>query len=168
MLPATDPSRTAAQRWRPRLTLGTAFWGNFVTTGVTNWGLQVFAVPMQDDTGRSRASIYSALTVRWLAGAVLGLLIGRWLDRRHGLRALFVLSGVFGALTTSALSLLQSSLQFTLLFGLAGGVATIGATQLATATLTAKWFVRGRGRAMGIASLGAAAAALVMSPLVTA
>jgi len=138
----------------------------FFTGATTYWGLPVFVGPMHDATGWSHASILGALGVRSLTGAVVGLLLGRQMDRRHG-PMLLLLGGVIidcGALI--ALRWVESPLHFLLVYGLVGGAGSTG-TRLVQATLIPKWFVARRGSAVAFALTGGGMSALVMVPLIT-
>ncbi len=137
----------------------------FVSNGTAFWGLQVFVGPMQDDTGWARASIMGALTVRWIVAGVGGLLLGFALDRRHGPVLLLVAGTLLDGGSMAALYWADSQFEFLLLFGVVGGLGSIGTGRLIVATLIPKWFVARRGIAMGIAATGSGLSAVVVSPV---
>lgn len=140
----------------------------FVSNGTAFWGLQVFVDPMQDDTGWARASIMGALTVRWIVGGVGGLLVGFLFDRRHGPVILLIGGVVLDAGSMAALSLARNPTDFLWLFGIVGGIGSIGTGQLLSAVLLPKWFVARRGLAMGIAATGSGLSALIVTPVANA
>ena len=137
----------------------------FVSNGTAFWALQVFVGPMQEDTGWTRAGIMGALTVRWIVAGVGGLLLGFVLDKRHGPVLLLLFGTLLDGGSMAALYWVDSQFEFLLLFGLVGGVGSIGTGRLIVAVLIPKWFVMRRGIAMGIAATGSGLSALVVSPL---
>ena len=145
--------------------VGAGFMTMFVSNGTAFWALQVFVGPMQEDTGWARAGIMGALTVRWIVGGVGGLLLGFVLDKRHGPVLLLVLGTLLDGGSMAALYWVDSQFEFLLLFGLVGGVGSIGTGRLIVAALIPKWFVMRRGVAMGIAATGSGLSALMVSPL---
>ena len=145
--------------------VATSFMTMFVSNGMAFWGLQVFVGPMQDDTGWTRASLMGALTVRWLVGGVGGLFMGQLLDRRHGPLFMFLIATLIDGGSMAALYWADNAFQFLLLFGVVGGVGSVGTGRLISAALVPKWFVARRGLAMGIAATGSGLSALVISPI---
>lgn len=145
--------------------VGAGFMTMFVSNGTAFWALQVFVGPMQEDTGWARASIMGALTVRWIVGGVGGLLLGFVLDKRHGPVLLLVAGALLDGGSMAALHWVDSQFEFLLLFGLAGGVGSIGTGRLIVGALIPKWFVMRRGVAMGVAATGSGVSALMVSPL---
>ena len=145
-----------------------SFMTMFVSNGVAFWGLQVFAGPMQDDTGWARASIMGALTVRWIVGGMGGLVLGFLLDRRHGPMLLLVGGVLLDAGSMAALYWARSPADFVWLFGVVGGIGSIGTGRLISAALVPKWFVARRGLAMGVAATGSGMSALIVTPIANA
>ena len=144
--------------------VATSFMTMFVSNGMAFWGLQVFVGPMQDDTGWARASIMGALTLRWLVGGFGGLAVGFLLDRRHGPVVLYVIGVLIDGGSMAALFWVKNEAQFFLLFGLVGGIGSIGTGRLIAGALVPKWFVARRGLAMGIAATGSGLSAVIISP----
>jgi len=128
---------------------------NFATnaTGQLNFGL--FILPMSDDLGLSRSFVGWAQTARVLAGSLSSFAIGRLLDR-HGPRVLVAVASVVTAACMVGLGSMSQAWQFPALFALMGfmGLSAAGFGSLMTSVPVAKWFVRMRGRAMAVATLG--------------
>lgn len=137
----------------------------FVSNGMAFWGLQVFVGPMGEDTGWARGTLMGALTLRWLVGGAGGLVAGRALDRRVGPTAVLLAGALVDGGSMMALYWTHSALVFVLLFGVVGGIGSIGTGRLVSVAIIPKWFVARRGMAMGIAATGSGVSALVMSPL---
>lgn len=140
----------------------------FVSNGMAFWSLQVFVSPMQADTGWPRGEIMGGLTVRWLVGAFGGLLAGKYFDMKHGPWIITLVGILIDGGSMIALFWVRDPLQFILLFGVLGGIGSIGTGRLLSAVLVPKWFVHKRGLAMGIAVAGSGVSALVMSPIANA
>jgi MFS family permease len=130
------------------------------------WSTGVLSVPMQDDLGWSRSSIFAAITVRTLGAAVGGLLLGRYLDVSGGARRLAVVSGVFAAAGLGLVSLVQEPWQFMLVFGVFGGLLGSGPSFLILGAVVPKWFIRKRGQAVATSTMGTGLAAFVLPPIV--
>ena len=64
---------------------------------LTSWGLGVLVVPMEQELGWSRSMLFAPLAVGAMVSAVLGILVGPWLDRKRGPTLLFG-AGVGGQL----------------------------------------------------------------------
>ncbi|MGE3303867.1 MAG: MFS transporter [Hyphomonadaceae bacterium] len=140
----------------------------FVSNGMAFWGLQVFVDPMQADTGWPRAEIMGALTLRWLVGAFGGLVAGPYIDKKHGAQIIVTAGVLIDGLSMMALFWAKDALTFILLFGVLGGVGSIGTSRVVAGVLIPKWFIAKRGMAMGIAAAGSGGSALVMSPIANA
>ena len=89
------------------------------------------------------------------------------MDRRHGAIALSVLASGIGGLALAALSLVEDPWEFMLLYGVVGGIAWVGQTNIVSAAIIPKWFVDKRSMAMAIGTTGGGFAALVL-PLIAA
>jgi MFS family permease len=111
----------------------------------------VFVQPLRDDLGWSALSISLGFVLGSSSGGVFAFIIGGMLDRR-GSRAVTAIAGVVIAASMIGLSLMTQPWHFWLFFGLARGTAA--AAQLATTVSLASWFVRKRGRAVGILGTG--------------
>jgi len=163
--PATPATRTA---WEARLPffygwviVAVAFLLSLMGSGL-NWvAMGVFAVPMQEDTGWSRAALFSALGLRTYISAIASPFIGRYFDHRHGARLLSIGSGALMSLNLALISQVQSEWQFVLLFGGVGGLVSAGQNGQ-VAAIVPKWFVRRRSSAMAVATTGVGLAALVL------
>lgn len=138
-----------------------AFLGAGLATGVGLWGPSVFVIPMTEELGWTRATFFVAFTVR---GAIVGFsspFVGPVFDSRHGPRIAMIAGGVLMGVSMAGLKYVDHLWQFLLLFGVAGGVADLGSGFVISQTVVPKWFVRRRGRALGIAIAGVGLGATV-------
>jgi MFS family permease len=124
--------------------------------------ISAFVDPIIGDLGVSRSAVSTAYLVGTLAGATALPLVGSLIDR-YGVR---VCMAVIGAVFGGVLIALAFATE---LFGLTAGFVGIrlagqGALGLAATTVTAHWFTRRRGVALGIVS-GVGAAGISLTPL---
>ncbi|MEE8477815.1 MAG: MFS transporter, partial [Gemmatimonadales bacterium] len=112
----------------------------------------LFVQPVRDDLGWSATAISLGFVAGTLAGGFFSWSIGGLLDRR-GARMINVVSGFIIAAAMVGLSLMTSPWHFWLFFGIARGVSASG-SQLSTMVSLASWFVRKRGRVVGLIGTG--------------
>src|SRR5262249_55245490 len=128
------------------------FAGTFFATGIHDTVFSVLLKPISDSLHVSRTAISIPISIGIWMGAVLGPIVGRAMDRR-GPRLLsaggaFIIGAVF-----MALSAMGQFWQFAIVYPI--GRATSQTTMLGsvpTATV-ANWFIRKRGRALGIQAM---------------
>ena len=114
--------------------------------------LGVFVRPMQDELGWSALSISIGFALGSGVGGISSVWVGRVLDRR-GARGVTVASGMILMGCMVGLAAMTQIWHFWGLFGLARGTAAAGA-QLGTMVALASWFVRKRGRVVGLLGVG--------------
>ena len=130
-------------------------------TGIGIWGVSVFVIPMEDELGWSRTSFMVALTIRTALTGLLSPFVGPWRDTRNGPRVLMLTGSIILGISLIALKYVDSLWQFYLIFGVLGSFGALGAGGILTQTILPKWFIRKRGRALGIASMGGGTGPLV-------
>ncbi len=131
--------------------------------GFYTFGL--FIVPLSEEFGWSTMMITGVFTVRSLTAALLGPFIGRIADRGSGARWLMAGGVLAAGGSVFLVSRMQTPWQFYLYYGVIGALGMIGFGGLVSHTIIAKWFVKMRGRAMGIASMGVSISGLIFIPL---
>ena len=134
--------------------LGVAIIAGSFSTGVGVWGASVFVRPMTEEMEWSRAAFYGALTFQMLVGGALAPIVGPMQDTRTGPMRLMLFSAVLLGASLIGLRYIDSLWQFYLLFGVSGGIAQITGGFALSMTILPKWFVRKRGRVLGIAAMG--------------
>jgi len=114
--------------------------------------LSVFLKPIAETFGWTRAMVSGAMAFGSIGAGVLSPFIGPVLDR-HGPRMV----AFWGVLVLSAGLVAMSSVdriwQLYLYFGL-GRMVAVGALSLVVSVTVSNWFIRHRGRAMGVTWLG--------------
>lgn len=144
--------------------VGVATFAMFTATLTGGAGFSVFIAPMSADLGWSRSVLVGALSAGTVVGAVLAPFVGRLVDA-YGARLALALCGVGVAVTLSVVAGVTSELTFLVAYGAARAI-DMGALNLAVTTAVANWFVRMRGRALGIATAGNAIGVMLLVPLI--
>ena len=144
--------------------------------GIGFWGAGVMLPPMTEEFGWTRTEFLLALTIRSLTSAAIAPWVGPLFDTSTGPRRLMMASTVVMGLSLVGLryinddlwglGIVDARLQFYLLFGLVGGLSQAGAGMGLAQTILPKWFIRRRGRVLGIAAFGTAGGALVFPPVI--
>ena len=132
--------------------VGVSFLIGFTESGVFQNILSIFMKPMVDEFGWSRASVTGAIAFGSLSGGLLSLAVGPILDR-HGPRMVTFWGILLLSLGLSAMMFASHIWQLYLFFGV-GRMVAIGVLSLSVSVSIANWFVRFRGRAMGITKIG--------------
>ena len=135
-------------------------------SGTVGYSFGLFFNPIHNSLGWSRTAISLALTIRAVTGMFMSPVYGPIVDRKHGAMILMVGGGVVlgGCLMLTAQ--VTRLWQFYLLIGVAYGMSVAAlAPQMVTPTVIAKWFIRMRGRAIAIVSLGHNVGAVIFVPL---
>ena len=135
-------------------------------SGAVVYSFGFFFEPMQRSLGWNRTAISVALTIRAVTGIFVSPVYGPIVDRKHGAMLLMVGGGVILGVCLVLTSQVTRLWQFYLLIGVAYGMA-VAATgpQIVTPTVVAKWFIRMRGRAIAIVSLGHNLGSVIFIPL---
>lgn len=163
-------SHTAAPLpWQARLPffygwviVGLAFFSTFFGIGLT-WAASIFAVPMRDELGWGNSAFFFAVSLRGWMGIVISPFVGPWLDRKQAVRVLTFIGAMINVVSLVLLSAVDKEWQFVVLFGVVGGVAQ--AFQAGLTVIVAKWFIRQRGFATTLSTMGGGLAALLLPPL---
>jgi sugar phosphate permease len=135
-----------------------------VTGGATTYAYSLFLRPIGSDLGIEPARLGLGQTGYLLAMMILGPMVGAALDQRS-IRRLVASGAIFFALGFAGMALSSS------LWALCAwywGVVSLGALltgPVPANKLVTHWFVRMRGRALGISSIGASAGGIVIVPL---
>lgn len=134
--------------------------------GGTFYSYQLFVLPVTEEYGISRAAASYAYIAMLISMAAWSPFIGRLLDKFNP-RNVIVTGGIAFALafTLIALSRELSHMLMVIVFLLGLGVASSGG--LAANAVTAKWFMKRRGRALGIVSVTSSAGGFIMVPIVS-
>jgi len=135
----------------------------FVSSGIGFYGHGVILDPLRALHGWSKATISSAVTLYFFTSGIMGLIIGRNIDR-YGPKWVLLI----GALIIGTGFLLLSSVDkiwqlYTIYFIMALGFSCT--SLIPVNTLITNWFIRKRGIAMSLTNTGLSAGGIVMVPL---
>ena len=135
-----------------------------VTTGIVFYSFGVFLNSLTEQFGWTRAQVSFGFSLVAMCGAVYSPFVGRVVDR-YGPRP----SQLTGACAMALGFLPPAGNQFTgAILLLMGAVVALGSTALGplpSNTAVANWFVRQRGRALGISTAGISMGGVVFVPL---
>jgi MFS family permease len=158
--PLAQPRPPRFYGWRIVLV---AFVCHAVNTGLIFYAWSAFLVPLAHEFG-GRGPVATGFTVMQIAGAIYAVFLGRLVDR-HGARLVQLVGGAVLAAGFFAMSQVGSlaALYACLAGPIALGSGCIG--PLPSNAAVARWFVRLRGRALGISTAGISAGGVVFVPL---
>jgi len=121
-----------------------------------------FLKPLSQEFGWTRAETAGAFSLYLLAAGLVLPLWG-WLADHGGVRLVFLLSPLIDGLALFLLSSVRSLTAFYALY-LFLGVGLGGIGPMTVGKVISQWFVAKRGRAMGIALVGAGSGGLILVP----
>lgn len=153
-------SKTIYYGW---LVVGASFFILLLSMG-TQSSFGNFLKPMSTEFGwdRATASLPAALAI--LMNGLFQPLIGRLVDR-IGPRRVITLSLLLTAVSTAAIAATSGIYYLTGVYGIFFALGISGGGIIPNTTLVAHWFVRQRGRVMGIVNAGASVGQLVLIPV---
>ncbi|PPE75543.1 MFS transporter [Solimonas fluminis] len=133
--------------------------------GSTTYSFGLFVAPLSTEFGLSRANANIGFMALLLGFAVWAPLVGRLLDRRPA-RQVIVGGGMLFAAGFVLMGLSHSPTTMALLVLGPVSIGTLAAGALAANTIAARWFLRQRGRALGVLAVATSAGGFLMPPLV--
>lgn len=113
-----------------------------------------FVIPMEEDLGWNRTTLFAGLTIRALAAGAIAPFIGPVFDTRSGPRRLTIASAVILAVSLIGMRWVDEVWQYYILFGGVGALANVTSGIVLIEAVVPKWFIRQRGRAVAMASMG--------------
>ena len=136
----------------------------FISGPGQTYSVSIFVDSLIEDLGLSRTLVSGLYTAGSLTGAMLLVFVGRLIDR-FGARVVLVGVAVLFGFATMLMSRVDNPAELYLGFAAIRALGQ-GSMMLAGTTLVALWFVRMRGRAMALATMGAVASQAGFPPLV--
>jgi len=150
------------------------FWGWYVVAGAfllhavsygARYSFGIFVQPLTAENGWSRTVISLAASLNMLFFAAGGIVAGRLLDRVAP-RWIASAGAAVGALGFVLSAFVDTPPAFYLAYGLLCGLGSSWTGIVVGNSSVGKWFVRKRGMAIGIASMGVSFGTMIMTPVV--
>jgi MFS family permease len=135
----------------------------FAATLTGGSGFSIFVLPMAQELGWARATLAGALSLGTLLGALSAPIFGRLVDR-YGGRVMLTATGLGLAATLVPIAWVHTPLFFYLCYSSAR-LIDMGLLNTAATTAVANWFIRLRGRALGLTMAGNALGVAIATPL---
>jgi MFS family permease len=139
-------SRRSYYGWTLVVALGVV---TIVAYGTTQYLFGLLVVPFSTELGWARAQVSAANSLSLVVSGVLGVWIGRLVDR-YGARALMAAGSVLGAACLTGLAAVREVSQLYLFWGVGIGLAMALTLYPVTFVVVANWFHRRRGSAMAL------------------
>ncbi len=158
-MPGLERVRTAYYGW---YVVAALFFATFVVIGVRQ-GFGVFVETWEEDWAASTTAVTAASAIGWVLNGVSQPFFGALTDRFGARRVL-----IYGMLALGSSVLLVTASTNPLMLAFTYGVLlsfTSGALSFTPAgALIARWFVRNRGKAMSLLTVGGSASGVIMIP----
>lgn len=135
----------------------------FVSSGIGFYGHGVILDPLRTLHGWSKGTISSAVTLYFFTAGIMGVIVGREIDR-YGPKRVLLIGAIIIGTGFFVLSLIDSVWQlYVIYFIMALGFSCT--SLIPVNTLITNWFIRKRGFAMSLTNTGLSAGGIVMVPL---
>jgi len=149
------------------------FWGWYIVGGAflvmgTNYGARycfgVFLKPMAAEFSLSRSVISVAAAINMIVYSIGSIFVGRMLDRIAP-RWITTAGAVIAACGYMLTGFVNTPLGLYISYGLMVGAGSAGMGVVACSSSVSKWFIKKRGLAIGIASMGISLGTVMLTPL---
>ncbi len=148
------------------------FWGWYVVAGAfllmaVNYGARysfgIFVQPLTVENGWSRSAVSLAATINLITYALAGIVAGRLLDRVAP-RWIATAGAATGAAGLLLCAVARTPLELYLSYGVLYGLGSAWTGAVPVTSSVGKWFVRRRGLAIGISSMGVSLGSITLIP----
>ncbi len=157
-------------RWRVTffygwVIVGVVFLAEFTSSGMGGATLPLFFKPMRESLGWSLSQVVGAVTAATIAGMVVSPFLGPLIDRL-GAKPIMLFGSIAAGVGLVLLMYIQEPWQFWVLYAVVSALGLSELGQLTGPVVITKWFVRLRGRAMALGTLGQPVGGVVMAPII--
>ncbi len=148
------------------------YWGWYVVAGAflalsINYGARycfgVFVKPLAVEYGWSRTVISLGASFNMLIYSACSIVVGRIVDRVAP-RWIIAAGALLTALSFFLTSFIKTPLQFYLVYGIMAGIGSSAMGVVVSNSSVGKWFVRKRGLALGISTMGIGFGTILLTP----
>jgi MFS family permease len=136
-----------------------------LATGIVFSSYSIVSTPIGRTFGASHGLQMGGIGAMMLVGATMSPTVGGWLDR-FPFRSVLAISGGLIAVGLLALSFAQAMWQIIAIYAVFIAVPAVVCGPMGASTLLMRWFVKRRGRAMGIAVAGLSAGSFIFPVLI--
>lgn len=149
------------------------FWGWYVVMGAflissisygARYSFGVFVKPMSVDYGWSRSVISLGASINMMVYSFCAIFLGRMLDKVAP-RWIITAGAIVASVSYILTGLARTPLHFYLVYGVLCGAGTACMGLLVVNSSVAKWFIRKRGIAIGISTMGVSFGTIALTPL---
>jgi MFS family permease len=149
------------------------FWGWYVVAGAfllmaVNYGARysfgIFVLPLTAENGWSRSAVSLAASINLIVYALGGIGAGRLMDR-FAPRWIASAGTVTGAAGLFLCAMAQTPLELYCAYGVLYGLGSAWTGTVPVTSSVGKWFVRKRGLAIGISSMGVSFGTITLIPV---
>lgn len=144
--------------------VGIGFATQALAVGATFHAFGVFLKPVASELGASRLLTVVGPTAVAVVAALVAPLLGRIVDRGAA-RSLITAGSLLLAVGFAMLAGVRSVVTFGLVFAVVIGLASSMCGTLPASKLVTSWFVKHRGRALGITAMGTSLGGFLLPPL---
>lgn len=145
--------------------VGVVFLAEFTVAGMGTITISLFFKPMGDDLGWSLTTLTGAVALQAIVGIAISPVFGVLLDR-FGARLMMLFGAMTAGVGLLSLSLIQEVWHFWVLYAIVGALGLHELGSLTGPVVVAKWFIKRRGRAMAVATLGTTVGGMAMAPII--
>ncbi len=143
-----------------------SFVAMMVVTGFFTYTFTLFVGPLRTEFDVGLEQVMYSLTLGTLMGLVMSPFMGVLIDKLP-IRMIMTLGAVLLALGFFGMSRATSILAFNIIFALTFSIGNASVGTMAGSAAVSRWFVRNRGRALGITTIGTSVGGIFM-PAITA
>jgi MFS family permease len=149
------------------------YWGWFVVAGAflvlsINYGARycfgIFVKPMAADYQWSRSVISLGASLNMMVYSICAIYLGRLLDKTAP-RWIITCGALLATLSLILTSFVKTPLQFYLVYGLLLGAGSACMGVVVTNPSVGKWFIRKRGLAIGVTTMGISFGTILLTPV---
>ena len=149
------------------------FWGWYIVVGAflvmsVNYGARycfgIFVKPLSVEHGWSHSVISLAATINMLIYSIGAIFVGRMLDK-FAPRWIMTTGAIIAAAGFILTGFVNSPLTLYLAYGLLVGLGATGMGVVICSSSVGKWFIKMRGLAIGIATMGISFGIMTLTPL---
>jgi sugar phosphate permease len=145
--------------------VGLGFLAQFIGIGVSAYATSIFFQAMFTDLGWSRGDLALSISVGSILAAIAGPFVGTIVDK-HGAGKIMAIGALATGVCLMFLGLIQELWQAFAIFSILA-LFRVGFVTIPGLVMVSHWFLKKRGRALGIMTAGQGMGGLVLSPLTT-